>query len=153
MRLSFSSFQVIAGAHDIYLKTPPVQLRPITAISFNPTVDVAIIRMNPPLTLNPWVQPINLAANGFQPPGRISSNLLKVYFQQEFLVHMSLCVFWSALPCIQLLNTFVINIFCQRELYLIGESTLIEGSTLRAKRHILGAVFVESNLGKGTLIF
>ena len=64
-------FQVIAGAHDIYDRTAPVQVRAVLGVHTFQPADVAIIKLNSELTLSSAVKPVSLAADGFIPAGYI----------------------------------------------------------------------------------
>ena len=74
-------FQVIAGAHNIFEKTPSVQERNIFNVFFynvgNMFVDIAIILLNLPLKqFDDSVRPIELAQKDFYPKGKLVSALL-----------------------------------------------------------------------------
>ena len=66
-------FQIIAGFENIYLPTPFVQVRRILktfpAPVNNNVVDLTIIRLDTPFALNPKVRTIQLARQGYDPPG------------------------------------------------------------------------------------
>ena len=77
-------FQVIAGAHNIFEKTPSVQERNIFNVFFynvgNMFVDIAIILLNLPLKqFDDSVRPIELAQKDFYPKGKLVSFLLITY--------------------------------------------------------------------------
>ena len=66
---SFHQFQVIAGAHDIFDRSPPVQVRTVSGIlSFQPA-DAAVIKLNYELAISNTVKPISLAEKDFYPAG------------------------------------------------------------------------------------